>query len=86
MYIIQFTPRADKDIEHVPVNIQKYIRKKLDSNAALPNPNVRAEPPINLPPSTHRFRIGKYRASFHVEENRIIIDRIEIRGSAYQRH
>ena len=86
MFTIQFTPRAEKDLEKFPPYIQKHIRKKLESNAALENPFVRAEPLVNLPPSTHRFRIGDYRASFYIKNDTIFVERIEIRGGAYKRH
>ena len=86
MFTVQLTPRAEKDLGRLPPNIQKHIRKKLESNAGLPDPLVRAKPLVDLPPNTHRFRIGKYRASFYLENNMIVVDCIEIRGSAYERH
>ena len=58
MYAIQFTPRGERDFIGLPHEIQKRIDKKLRDNAGLKNPLIRAEPLINLPPSTHRFRIG----------------------------
>lgn len=85
MYAIQFTPRGERDFKSLPKEIQKLIDKKLKDNAVLNNPLIRAKPLINLPPSTHRFRIGKYRASFYIEGKTIFIERIETRERAYRR-
>lgn len=85
MYNIKFTPTGKKDFESLPNNIQKRVQEKLRSNALLPNPLIRARPLADLPPSTHRFRVGKYRASFYIENKIIFIERLEIRGRAYQR-
>ena len=85
MHTIQFTPRGECDFKSLPKEIQKRIDKKLRDNAALNNPLIRAEPLINLPPTTHRFRIGKYRASFYIEGKTIFVERIEIRDRAYRR-
>ena len=85
MYNIQFTPRGERDFKSLSPEIQKRIDKKLRDNADVDNPLNRAGPLINLPPSTHRFRIGKYRASFYIEGNTIFIERIEIRNQTYRR-
>jgi mRNA-degrading endonuclease RelE of RelBE toxin-antitoxin system len=85
MYAIQFTPRGERDLRGLPREIQKRIDKKLRDNAGLENPLIRAEPLINLPPSTHRFRIGKYRVSFYLHGDSIFVERIAIRDRAYSR-
>lgn len=85
MHAIQFTPRGERDFKSLPKEIQKRIDKKLKDNALLDNPLIRAEALVNLPPSTHRFRIGKYRASFYLEGKNIFIERIELRERAYKR-
>ena len=85
MYSIQFTPRGERDLKSLPKEIQRRIDKKLKDNACLDNPLIRAEPLINLPPSAHRFRIGKYRVSFYIEAKAIFVERIEVRGQAYGR-
>jgi len=85
MYAIQFTPRGEREFKSFPKNIQQRIQKKLHDNANLPNPLVRAKPLVDLPPATHRFRIGKYRASFYIERNTIFVERVELKGRAYRR-
>lgn len=84
MYAIQFTPRGERDFKSLSKEFQKRIYKKLKDNAALNNPLIRAEPLINLPPSTHRFRIGKHRVSFYIAGKTIFIERIEIRERVYR--
>ena len=86
MHFVVFSPRAEKDLESLPKQIQKRIDKKLKENAKLENPLVRSEPLVNLPPSTHRFCIGDYRVSFYIREQIIYIERIETRGGAFKRH
>lgn len=84
MYFIKFTHRGKRELYSLPKNIQIRILNKLLDNANLENPLIRAKPLVNLPPSTHRFRIGKYRVSFFVEEQTIFIERVELRGQAYR--
>ena len=86
MHSLVFSPRAEKDLETLPKQTQERIDKKLKENAQLENPLARSEPLINLPPSTHRFRMGDYRVSFYIEGQTIRIERIDIRGAAYKRH
>lgn len=85
MHAIQFTPHSKRELEALPPHIQHRIQEKLRDNADLPNPLVRAETLTNLPPVTHRFRIGKYRVSFYIEKRIIFIERVEMRGRAYRR-
>lgn len=85
MYQIKFTPRGEHNFRKLPHFIQKFIKNKLLFYAAQDNPLNFAKPLINLPPSTHRFRIGKYRASFFTKEKIIFIEEISIRGKAYRR-
>ena len=86
MHALVFSPHAEKNLESLPKHIQERIDKKLKENAALENPLVRSEPLVNLPPNTHRFRVGDYRVSFYIKSRTIYVDRIDVRGSAYQRH
>lgn len=85
MYAIQFTPRGERDFRSLPKEVQKRIDKKLKDNTNLNNPLIRAKPLINLPPSTHRFRVGDYRISFYITSKAIFVERIEIRNRAYRR-
>ncbi len=84
LYHIHFTPRGEQELRSLPSNIQDRIEHKLLENAGLENPLVRARPLVNLPPATHRFRIGKYRVSFYIKEDGIFVERVELRGQAYR--
>ncbi len=86
MYEIQFTPRGKRELEDLSGNIQKRIIQKLQDNALLTNPLIRAKPLVNLPPATHRFRIGKYRVSFYIHDKTIFVERVELRGQAYRHY
>lgn len=85
MHEIHFTPRGNRELRALPKEIQRRVVKKLRENAALAHPLVRATPVVNLPPATHRFRIGKYRISFYIEDGAIFVERVESRGQAYRK-
>ena len=85
MYTISFTPRGKREFVALPAQIQQRIQKKLRANARLKNPLVRAKSLVDLPPATHRFRVGKYRISFYISGKRINVERVELRGGAYRR-
>ena len=83
MFAILFTRRGQKDIEKLPAHIQTRIKNKLLDYSVSDNPLSFAKPLIDLPPATHRFRVGKYRISFFVHEKTIFVERVELRGEAY---
>ena len=85
MYQIAFTPHGEQELAALPKNIQQRIHKKLCDNSTLPNPLVRARHLVDLPPATHRFRIGQYRVSFFIKVKTIFVERVELRGRAYRR-
>lgn len=84
MHAIKFTRRGERELKRLPQNIRKRIASKLLYYASSKNPLLFAKPLVNLPPSTHRYRIGKYRVSFFVKEKTIFIERVEVRGQAYR--
>lgn len=64
MHRIAFTPRGERELAVLPRDVQRRIHRKLHWLAAQSQPLAFAKPLVNLPPSTHRFRIGPYRVSF----------------------
>jgi mRNA-degrading endonuclease RelE of RelBE toxin-antitoxin system len=84
VFEILFTRQGRKDLERLSSPIRNRIENKLLAYASHANPLIFAKPLVNLPPATHRFRIGKYRISFFVHGNTIYVERIEIRGKAYR--
>ena len=85
MHEIHFTPRGNRELRALPKEIQQRIVNKLRENATLTHPLVRAAPVVNLPPATHRFRVGKYRVSFYIESGEMFVERVELRGQAYRK-
>jgi len=82
---IVFTPRGQRELTALPREAQWRISRKLQWLAAQEQPLRFAKPLVNLPPSTHRFRIGTYRVSFYLAGNTIFVERVESRGQAYRR-
>lgn len=85
MYQIKFTPHGERDLKGFPPEIRARIIRKLVENASLSNPLVRARPLVNLPPTTHRFRVGKYRISFFIGRKTIFVERVELHGQVYRK-
>ena len=83
MFEVTFTPAGSKDLKKLPREIQTRVLKKIDFFASQPNPIVFASPLVNLPPTTHRFRVGNYRVAFFVSGKSIHIDRIRHRREVY---
>lgn len=83
MFDIKFTPHGQKDLEKLSKEIQQRIIKKLKFFSEQENPIAFSKPLVNLPPSTHRFRVGDYRIAFYVDQNSIYIERIGHRKEVY---
>ena len=79
------TKKATKDLERLPIQIADRIRRKLKFFIGTSNPFSFAKSLTNLPPATHRFQIGNYRARFFVENQTICITKVELRGQDYRR-
>jgi len=85
MHRIVFTPRGERELAALPKDVQRRINRKLHWLATQPQPLRFAKPLVNLPPSTHRFRIGLYRISFYLAGHTVFVERVESRGQAYRR-
>ena len=83
MVSVVFSPRGNKDLKKLPKNIQKRILKKIVFFSTQTDPISFAKPLVNLPPLTYRFRVGDYRIAFYINDETIIIDRIEHRKDVY---
>lgn len=84
MHQIVFTPRGERELRTLSRDIQRRIDRKLRWFAAQAQPLQFAKPLVNLPPSTHRFRVGNYRLSFYLAHQTLFIERVELRGQAYR--
>lgn len=85
MHRIAFTPRGERELRVLPRDVQRRIDRKLQWLAAQEQPLHFAKPLVNLPPATHRFRVGMYRVSFYFASHTIFVERVEPRGQAYRR-
>ena len=81
----EFTPSGERDFKKLPTQLQERVIEKIKLYISSGNPFSFAKPLVNLPPATHRFRIGKYRICFYLEKAMIIIDGIDTREDAYRR-
>lgn len=83
MLNVKFTPKGAQDLEQLPKEFQTRIIKKLQFFSSQQNPLSFAVPLVNLPPTTHRFRVGDYRIAFYIDQNTIYVDRIDHRSKVY---
>lgn len=83
MFDVKFTPNGEKDLNKLPRDIQRRIVKKLQFFSSQENPLAFSKPLVNLPPATHRFRVGNYRIAFFIDSKTIYIDRIGHRREVY---
>lgn len=84
MYNLQFSLPVQKDLKKLPKEMQKRILKKLQFFALQKDVLVFSKPLVNLPPATHRFRVGDYRIAFYISEKEIYIERIGNRREVYK--
>lgn len=83
MFEIVFTPHGTKDLAKLPKDIKIRIIKKLQYFSSQKNPILFSKPLVNLPPATHRFRVGDYRIAFYIASDTICIERIRHRREVY---
>lgn len=83
MFNVKFTPKGVKDLEKLTKDLRRRIIKKLEFFAAQENPITFSKPLVNLPPATHRFRVGEYRIAFYIEGEIIYVDRVKHRKEVY---
>lgn len=85
MLAIEFTPAGEREFKKLTIQLQKRITEKIELYISSGKPLSFAKPLVNLPPATHRFRIGKYRICFYLGKQSIIIDGVDTREDAYRR-
>lgn len=83
MFNVLFTKNGEKDLRKLSQEIQKRIIKKLEFFSSQENPITFSKPLVDIPPTTHRFRVGDYRIAFYVEAETIYIERIRHRREVY---
>lgn len=78
-------PTALRSLRKFPRNIQKRIIEKLDFYCGAENPLKFAEKLTDKTLGDFRFRVGEYRITFDLENNRIIILFINHRKDIYRK-
>ncbi|MEK7136753.1 MAG: hypothetical protein AAB853_00550 [Patescibacteria group bacterium] len=84
-YQFVLTRKAERDLQKLGSRLRLLIEKKLRQFLSAENPLVFAEPLVNLPPATHRFRVGKIRITFFCQAHVFTITSIEPRDKVYRR-
>ena len=82
---VEFTPSGERDFKKLSPQLQKRVIEKIKLYISLGIPLSFAKPLINLPPATHRFRVGKYRICFYLKGTSIVVDGADTREDAYRK-
>ena len=83
MYNIVLTNNGEKDLKKLTQEIQKRIIKKLKFFSSQEDPFAFSKPLVDLPPTTHRFRVGDYRIAFYLLGKTIFVEKIRHRREVY---
>lgn len=78
------TNQARRDLAKLPGRLVKRVESKIRFYLSVSNPLAFAKPLVNLPPATHRFRVGSLRIKFFRQNNVFYITGIGWRGSIYR--
>jgi mRNA-degrading endonuclease RelE of RelBE toxin-antitoxin system len=80
---IVFSVTAEKDLKKISSIDAQRIVKKLQFFSEQKQVLSFAKPLVNLPPATHRFRVGSYRIAFMLKGGSVHIIRISHRKDVY---
>jgi len=80
-YIIEFKPQSIKDCKKIPKKFVKLIFEKIEGMKNDLTGNVKKL--TNFTPE-YRLKIGNYRVLFEIDNDKIIIYRINHRKDAYK--
>ena len=80
MVKIIYLKRAFKTLEDYDLSTRKRIIKGIEK---IPQGDIKKLQGEKYPP-LYRLRIGKYRIIYHIEDENIIIARIDTRGDIYK--
>ncbi|OGK56680.1 hypothetical protein A3I50_01745 [Candidatus Roizmanbacteria bacterium RIFCSPLOWO2_02_FULL_37_9] len=83
MFKVEFSEHSLSDLKKLPKDIQKRIIKKIQFYSSQKDIIAFSKPLVDIPPSTHRFRVGNYRIAFHSDKQTVFIDRIRHRKEVY---
>lgn len=83
MISYSFTKYAERQLQKLPLEIQKRIIKKIKFYIESSNPFYFAKSVTDSKEKAYRFRIGDYRIFFDYKDNQILITKISPRPKAY---
>ena len=83
-YEFVLTSKAQRGLKRMSPDIIVKIRRKIKYFLSVADPMVFAKPLINLPPATHRFRLGKYRIKFFRLKQIFYVTGIDLRKGVYR--
>ncbi|TGQ42618.1 type II toxin-antitoxin system RelE/ParE family toxin [Mesorhizobium sp. M00.F.Ca.ET.216.01.1.1] len=76
---VEFTQRADKDIERLSMKDQRRILEFLhDRVSAHPNPKALAKRLTATKQEAWRFRVGEYRIIVQFQDSRLVVLVVEV--------
>lgn len=79
-YQVEFKPKAIKDLESLPVEVQSRVFTKIELMQNNLTGDVKRL--TNYTPE-YRLRVGDYRVLFEIEEDVLVIYRVKHRKDAY---
>ena len=83
-YQLLYKKPAAKEIQKLPVQIQKRLKVKLEWFIGQVDPLQFAEPLTKPADAQYRFRVGTYRILFDVEDHAIVILHVQHRRDVYR--
>lgn len=84
-YSLKIESRAKKDLQSLDPIIQKRIAKKLKFFLTQPDPLLFAKKLIDASGGDYRWRIGHYRVIFDVNEDVVMLLRVQHRKDVYRK-
>jgi len=81
---IFYTHKAAKQLENLPLSVQKRIAKKMRFYASQKDPLKFAKRLTDYYDGEYRFRIGEYRLTFDVKRDTIYILGVKARDKSYK--
>jgi mRNA interferase RelE/StbE len=85
-YKILISETAKAQLNRLSTDLKKRVKKallELENNPYKPRPNADIKKLVGPKRNYYRLRIGKYRAIYIVEDNKVLIAKILPRSSAY---
>lgn len=72
MYRVEFSPRAKKELAHLPLEARLRVAADIDALAGEPRP-AGCKPLRTAPQGTYRIRVGRYRVVYLVRDDLVLV-------------